>query len=299
MRTTPGGTNGRSLSNWKARSPSFVLDKVWAHLHQLELREHLWNVTALCMMFHHPVIQAAVGIIFLAHFFRVLSLWKLEFVIFMKQLEQDYNVLILEGVLLVGTHLIWSVTPSTWLRFGRNSLCCQCIFSFWLKRLFWACRVDFSYIGLLSFSSALTLAIISSACSPCKTSCFQVWHSPTSTWVRSMVCRLGRQVFINVDWVMPLRHWSIIPWNISTNVLINSPFFYFVARTVSKDAVVSSSKKRAKKRFSKSNHFLIVPQGTLIVWRPHPAGTGTSLQRTYAGRKYPHVYTLSICTSKN
>ena len=35
------------------------------------------------------------------------------------------------------------------------------------------------------------------------------------------------------------------------------------------------------------------------MWRPDPAGTGTPLRRIYVGRKYPHVYTLSISTGKN
>ena len=35
------------------------------------------------------------------------------------------------------------------------------------------------------------------------------------------------------------------------------------------------------------------------MWRPDPAGTETPLRRIYAGRKYPHVYTLSISTGKN
>jgi len=36
-----------------------------------------------------------------------------------------------------------------------------------------------------------------------------------------------------------------------------------------------------------------------ILWCPDPVGTETSLWRIYAGRKYPHVYTLSISTGKN
>jgi len=38
-------------------------------------------------------------------------------------------------------------------------------------------HIDLSGLDLLSFSSALTLATISSACSPCITNLFQVWHS--------------------------------------------------------------------------------------------------------------------------
>ena len=38
---------------------------------------------------------------------------------------------------------------------------------------------------------------------------------------------------------------------------------------------------------------------TPLLWRPDPTGTGTPLQRIYAGRKYPRVYTLSFSTGKN
>ena len=50
------------------------------------------------------MIQTIVGIIRLAHFFGALRLWQLEFVALMKQLERE-DVLVFEGVLLVGMHV--------------------------------------------------------------------------------------------------------------------------------------------------------------------------------------------------
>ena len=108
-------------------------------------------------------------------------------------------------------------------------------------------RVYFSSHGLLSFSSALTLAMISSACLPFSTNCFHVWHLATPIWVRSAVCRIWRQVSTSVDCAMPLRHRSAILWNLSTNILIDSPFFCFVVRRVGTDTSVSSSKKWLRK----------------------------------------------------
>jgi len=35
-----------------------------------------------------------------------------------------------------------------------------------------------------------------------------------------------------------------------------------------------------------------------LVWCPDPAGTGTPLRRTYAGRWYHHVCTLSVNTTQ-
>jgi len=98
----------------------------------------------------------------------------------------------------------------------------------------------------------------------CKTSCFQVWHTATPIWARSAVCKLWRQVSTNIDRVMPLEHRSAMPQNFSTNILINSPFFCFMARRVGTDISVSSSKKRSRNSFSKSAYFLIEPVESLV-----------------------------------
>jgi len=122
--------------------------------------------------------------------------------------------------------------------------------------------VDF--LGLSLFSSALTLAIISSACSSCWTNCFQVRLSATPIWARSEVCRLWRHVFTRVAWVIPLGHQSAIFLNLSTNVLTESPFRCFVARRVGIVISESSSKKRVRKSFSKSPQFLMEPSGSFM-----------------------------------
>jgi len=100
---------------------------------------------------------------------------------------------------------------------------------------------------------------MSSARSPCKTSCFQVRLWVTFICSRSVVCRLWRQVSNSIDCVMLLGYQSTILWNLSTNSLIDSPFFCFVARRVDKYTLVSSSRNRARKSFSRSTHFLIEP----------------------------------------
>ena len=81
-------------------------------------------------------------------------------------------------------------------------------FLFDWKDFFGVCLIDFSSLDLLFFPSALTLATISFACSPWKTSCFEVWYSATPIWGRSAVCRLWRQLFTNVDGVMLLGYQS-------------------------------------------------------------------------------------------
>ena len=53
----------------------------------------------------HPVVQAVVGVIYLAHLFRIPCLWKLELVAFVEQLKQGDNMLIFERILLVGSYL--------------------------------------------------------------------------------------------------------------------------------------------------------------------------------------------------
>jgi len=120
-------------------------------------------------------------------------------------------------------------------------------------------RVDLSSLDLLSFSLALTRATISSACSPCCTSCFQVRHSATPIWARSAVCRLWWHVSSSVDWDMPLGQGSAKLRNLSTKVLMDYPFFYFVARRIGIATSVSSSKKRVKNSISKSAQVLIEP----------------------------------------
>ena len=129
---------------------------------------------------------------------------------------------------------------------------------------FGVCRVDLSSLGLLSFSSALTRATISSTCSPCYTSCFQVLHSFTPILVRSAVCRLWRYIFTSVDWDLPLKQWSAIFRYLSTKVLMDSPFFCFVARRVSIATSISSSKKRVRNSFSKSTQVLIELAGNFM-----------------------------------
>jgi len=111
------------------------------------------------------------------------------------------------------------------------------------------CRVDFSSIGLLSFSSALTVATISLPVHFVRQVDFKydIWpplFEPGARFVVVVVsfyqCRLSR----------PLGHQSVMPRNLSTNVLIDSPFFCFVARRVGTDVSVLSSKKQASNNFS-------------------------------------------------
>ena len=120
--------------------------------------------------------------------------------------------------------------------------------------------IDFS--GLILFSSALTLAIISSACSPCWINCFQVRLSVTPIWARSEVCKL--HVSTRVTWVIPLGHRSATFRNLSTNDLTDSPFRCFVARRVGIVTSESSSKKRVRKSFFKSPQFLMEPSGSFM-----------------------------------
>jgi len=94
-----------------------------------------------------------------------------------------------------------------------------------------ALHIDLSGFSLLSFASALTLATISSTCSPWSTNCFQVRHSATPIWASRKVYRLWWHVATSVDWVMPLGQRSSMLWNLSTKVLIDSPFFCLAARS--------------------------------------------------------------------
>jgi len=125
-------------------------------------------------------------------------------------------------------------------------------------------HVDFSGLSLFSFSSFLTLAMISFACSPYSTSWFQVRHSATPIWARSVVCRLWWQVSTSVDCIMSLKHRSTILWNLSRNILMDSPFFYLVAMRVGTDTSVSPSKKWAKKSFPRSAQFLMESAGSFM-----------------------------------
>ena len=159
-------------------------------------------------------------------------------------------MLVFEGILLVGTWLIWRTTSPGRLRFdGEFCLCRQCIFSFWLKKYFWRASCRLSGMGL--FSSALTLTIISSACSPCWTNCFQVRLSATPIWTRSEVCRLWRHVSTRVAWVycwdIGASYSEIFP-----QIFWLTPFRCFVARRVGIVISESSSKKRVRKSLSKS-----------------------------------------------
>jgi len=93
--------------------------------------------------------------------------------------------------------------------------------------------------------------IISSACSPCSTNYFQVWHFVTPIWARRIVYRLWWHVSTSVDWVMPLGQRSTILWNLSTKVLTDSSFFCLVARRVITEISILSSKKRARNKLLK------------------------------------------------
>ena len=135
-------------------------------------------------------------------------------------------------------------------------------FHFDWKDYFGVRRVDFSCLSLLSFSSALTLAMKFSACLSCKTSCFQVRYSTTPIWSRSMVCRCGVK-FYQCILSQLLGYRSVIPQNLSINALIDSPFFCFTVR-IGTDTFVSSSKKQAKNRISKSANFLIELVGSFM-----------------------------------
>jgi len=119
-------------------------------------------------------------------------------------------------------------------------------------------------LNLLSFSLALTLAMSTSACSPCSTNFFQVRHSATPMWASRKVCRLWRHVSTSVDWVMPLGQQSAMLQNLSMKVLIDSPFFYLAARRVGTKISISSSKKWARNIFSRSAHILIEPVGSFM-----------------------------------
>ena len=152
-------------------------------------------------------------------------------------------MLILEGVSFIGTCLAGSHTTYDWLGLRRwLNLRCKSISSLWLRGRLWGAPFWLSGLGLLSFSLALTLAIISSACSPCSPNCFHVWHFATPIWARRTVCRLWRYVYTSVDWVMLLGQRSAKLWNLSTKVLIDSLFCYLIARRVGTKISVSSSK---------------------------------------------------------
>jgi len=153
-------------------------------------------------------------------------------------------MLILEGIRFISTCLARSHLSSNWLSLWRwFDFRYQGISSSRLRRRLW-CALHWLFRSrLLSFSSVLTLATISSACSPCSTNCFQVRHSATFIWVSRKVCRLWRHVSTSVDWVMPLGQWSAMLWNPSTKVLIDSLFFCLTARRVGTEISVSFSKK--------------------------------------------------------
>jgi len=68
----------------------------------------------------------------------------------------------------------------------------------------------------------------------------------------------------SVDWVIPLGHQSTILRILSTNVLINSPFFCYVTRRVGTEISESSSKKRTRNSFLRSSHVLIEPAGSIM-----------------------------------
>jgi len=63
---------------------------------------------------------------------------------------------------------------------------------------------------------------------------------------------------------MPLGYRRAILQILSIKALIDSPFFYFVARRAGTDNLVSSSKNHARKNFLRSNHFLIAPAGSFM-----------------------------------
>jgi len=58
---------------------------------------------------------------------------------------------------------------------------------------------------------------------------------------------------------MLLGQRSAILWNLSMNILMDSPFFCLAARKVGTEISVSSSKKQARNNFSRSAHVLIEP----------------------------------------
>jgi len=93
-------------------------------------------------------------------------------------------------------------------------------------------HIGLSGLDLMSFSSFLSLMTISSACSPYSTNCFQVRHSVSPIWSSRKVCRLWQHVSDSVDSVMLLRQWSVMLRNLSTDVLIDSPFFCLAVRRV-------------------------------------------------------------------
>ena len=149
--------------------------------------------------------------------------------------------------------LAGSYTPSDWLGLWRwfDSIVRISL------RLSWedsgAHHDGLSGLDLLSFSSALILAIISSACSSCSTNCFQVWHSVTPIWASREVYRLWRHVCTSID-SQPLEQWSAMLWNLSRKVLIDSPFFCLAARRVGTEIFCIIFKKWARNNFSRSAH---------------------------------------------
>ena len=230
MKTTPIGANGRSCQIVEAprmsysRSPFFCYEPSLSTSASIRTCEQ--NVATLHRVSEYLVVQAVVGVIFLAHLFRMPCLWQLELIAFVKQLKQGDNMFILEGILLVGSHQFWRIAPSSWLRLGRRfNLCYQNVPFLGWEDDSGARRIGFSDLGLLSFSSALTLATISFACSPCSTNCFQAWHPATELGV----CFADwRQVSTSVNCIMPLRHLGAILRNLFINNLMDSLFFCFL-----------------------------------------------------------------------
>jgi len=238
MRTTLVGASGRFLLNWRGvedviLAVTFYSGGVWAHLHQSEPEEHpwrysssSWDVSAFCSI-------SSDGVICLPHLCRVACLWQLELVFLWSNLNRETMCSSFKEYCLLARTCSEELLPliGLGLEGDLTSVARVSLLLGWEDDSR-ARRVDFSSPGLLSFSLALTLAMISSTCSSCSTSCFQVWYSSIPIWARSVVCRLWRQISTSVDCVIPLGHWSTILRNLSTNVLIDSPFFCSVATRV-------------------------------------------------------------------
>ena len=111
---------------------------------------------------------------------------------------------VLEGVLLIERGWVEALPPlADWGLEGDFISFTSVSFLLAWKDASGARLVHFLGMGL--FSSALTRATISSACSPCWISCFQVRLSATPIWARSEVCRLCRHVSTRVTWVILKR----------------------------------------------------------------------------------------------
>jgi len=172
-------------------------------------------------------------------------------------------MLVLEEVLLVGGSWIEELSPlAYWGLEGDFVSVASVSFLLAWKDASGVRLIDFSNLGL--FSSAPTLATISSICSLCWTKCFQVRLSATPIWGRSEVCKLWWHVSTRVALVIPLGHQSAIFWNLFTNALTNSPFRCLVVRRVDMVISESSSKKCVRKRFSRSPQFLMKPSGSFM-----------------------------------